>query len=91
MLISFIVSNFLSFKNETVLNMMPGKSDSMKNHLLVDTANKRTELLPFAVMHGSNASGKSNLIAALSFMKNMVLRGVAPGAETGATLMVRIS
>ncbi|MCK5034289.1 MAG: ATP-binding protein [Candidatus Sabulitectum sp.] len=83
MLISFTVSNYLSFKDETILNMMPGKSDSMKNHLLVDTANKSTELLPFAVMHGSNASGKSNLIAALSFMKNLVLRGVVPGAETG--------
>ncbi len=83
MLVSFSVSNFLSFKEEIVLKMVWGKNDPLTSHVLVDVENKRTELLPIAVMHGSNASGKSNLIAALTFMKNIVLRGVSPGGETG--------
>lgn len=83
MLISFSVGNFLSFRDKTVLSMIPGKSQLMKDHVLVDTANRRTALLPLAVMHGSNASGKNNLVAAMSFMKSIVLKGVAPGAGTG--------
>lgn len=83
MLIRFGVANFLSFKEETVLNMIPAKSRKMKNHIISDTVNRKTELLPLAVVYGNNASGKSNLIAALQYMQSFVLRGTVPGAETG--------
>lgn len=83
MLINFAVSNFLSFREETELNMIPAKSRKMRDHILVETVNKKTEVLPVAVVYGNNASGKSNLIAALQYMQSFVLRGVAPRAETG--------
>lgn len=37
------------------------------------------QLLPAAVIYGANASGKSNLIKALQFVKELVLKGSQPG------------
>lgn len=80
MLIRFDVRNFLSFAqredgNPQEFSMLPGKVKSKPEHLLTDS---HLKLLKFAAIYGSNASGKSNLIQGLSFMKDTVLGGYQP-------------
>lgn len=79
MLIRFSVENFLSFKNKTELSLIPSKVRRHGNHVV--KAEKRTDfdILRAAVIYGANASGKSNLIKAMSFAKNLVESGVKVG------------
>jgi hypothetical protein len=72
MLIRFIVSNFLSFKEETEFNMLTGRN--YKTHL--DHVNKTesgVKLIKSAAVYGANGSGKSNLVKALEFIKSLII------------------
>ena len=73
MLLEFSVENFLSFKDLTTLSMISAKS--FKEHLDTHTIelDKKVRLLKSAVIYGNNASGKSNLIRAMAFMKATIL------------------
>src|SRR5574344_242956 len=89
MLIRFSIKNFLSFsarKDTTTGNivsqefsMIPGKMRTKMDH--IDT-NKNQDLLKFSAVYGANAAGKSNLVKAFRFVKEMVSSGALP---TGAT------
>ena len=68
MLVQFTVNNFRSIKDTATLSMVSGSSND-KN---VFTTGK-LGLLRSAVIYGANASGKSNVLRALSFMRSMVL------------------
>jgi len=73
MLIEFSVENYLSFKDLTTLSMVAAKSfKEHKNSHSIETGNNLT-LLKSAVIYGNNASGKSNLLKAMGFMKATVL------------------
>ena len=76
MLIRFRVSNFLSYKEEIEFSMIPGKSRKHPEHK-VSGGNSRhsTDLLRCSIIYGANASGKSNLAKALSFMQDLVVDG----------------
>ncbi len=73
MLIDFRVSNFRSLRDEQVLTMEADPnldaSDSRLRHL----PGNHSAILPLAVIYGSNAGGKSNLLSALAFMREAVL------------------
>lgn len=75
MLIRFNVKNFLSFsktkegKSEE-FSMIAGKVKNKKEHIYDDG---KIKLLKLATVYGANASGKSNLVKALSFMKNVII------------------
>jgi hypothetical protein len=73
MLIEFTVENFLSFKDETTISMVAAKP--FKEHLDTNVihADKNLTLLKSAVIYGNNASGKSNLLTAMRFMKFVIL------------------
>lgn len=70
MLIEFRVENFRSFKGEQVLSMVASGSDKS----LPDNCVKfgKLSLLKAVGLYGANASGKSNLLAALSTMRNLI-------------------
>lgn len=72
MLIEFKVGNFLSFKDIVTLSMV---ASSDREHLETNTipVNDKLRLLKSAVLYGANASGKSNLIKAIDFMRNFIL------------------
>ncbi len=74
MLIQFTVSNYLSFDEETTLSMVADASDQQHPDHLSRNAGKKT-VVRGAVIYGANAAGKSNLIKALAFAQNRVLRG----------------
>ncbi len=69
MLISFSVENYRSFADEQTLSMEAVKDNAHPEHV-VDRG--RFSLLKTAAIYGANASGKSNLLKALSFMVGFV-------------------
>jgi AAA15 family ATPase/GTPase len=73
MIIEFKVENFLSFKDLTTLSMITAKS--FKEHKDTHTIiiDNKLSLLKSAIIYGNNASGKSNLLKAMAFMKQIVL------------------
>lgn len=73
MLIRFKVSNFLSFEQEQELSMIAGTTKKKENHIINDN---NLKLLKFSAIYGANASGKSNLLKAINFSKNIVLKGI---------------
>ena len=81
MLIRFNVKNFLSFSEREdgkteEFSMIAGKVRSKKEHVYDDG---KIKLLKFAAVYGANASGKSNLVKAMEFMKRVVLQGFPKG------------
>ena len=81
MLIRFNVKNFLSFSEREdgrteEFSMIAGKVRSKKEHVYDDG---KIKLLKFAAIYGANASGKSNLVKAMEFMKRVVLQGFPKG------------
>lgn len=73
MLIRFKVSNFLSFSELQEFTMLAGNVKKREEHI-IDTGN--IKLLKFAAIYGANASGKSNLLKALNFMRNIIINGL---------------
>lgn len=73
MLIRFSVENYRSFNERQVFSMAAGKHTRHKEQLVVTNGRR---LLKAGVIFGANASGKSNLIKAISFGKNIALRGI---------------
>ena len=84
MLIRFNVKNFLSFSEREdgrteEFSMIAGKVRSKKEHVYDDG---KIKLLKFAAIYGANASGKSNLVKAMEFMKRVVLQGFTRNSNT---------
>lgn len=63
MLIQFSVTNFLSFRDETVLNLSTNKDNSHSENLL---SFKNERILPSVAIYGANSAGKSSLHKALT-------------------------
>lgn len=74
MLIEFKVENYRSFKNLVTFSMVA--IPALKEHRKDNTfpIYKKVNLLKNAIVFGANASGKSNLLKALTFIKNFVHR-----------------
>ncbi len=78
MFVQFRFKNYRSFYKENVLFMQAGKDKELKelNTFTVSESllsNGENELLKSAVIFGNNASGKSNVLKAISYMKQVVL------------------
>ena len=73
MLVEFSVSNFLSFRDRTVLSLVAASRD--KSHppnttLVADkSGGADLSLLTTVAIYGANASGKTNLMKAFRFMR----------------------
>lgn len=72
MLVEFKVQNFLSFKELQTLTMVASTLKELKQNNTCSVSNN-INLLRSAVIYGANASGKSNFIKAILFMKNFVI------------------
>lgn len=74
MLIEFRVKNFRSLRDEQVLSLVASKDNTLQDtHTLASDLNTVPRLLRSAVIYGANASGKSNLLKALQYMRGVVL------------------
>lgn len=71
MLLNFSVENFRSFRDENQFTMLATRiKDHEKNNTFMV---KTHRVLRSAAIYGANASGKSNLFRAISFMKYFVI------------------
>ncbi|WP_101773110.1 AAA family ATPase [Peptostreptococcus faecalis] len=72
MLIDFTIENFLSIKDKLTFSMIASDEENgyeIKTHKL----KSYLKLLPAVTIYGFNASGKSNLIKAMSSLKNQII------------------
>jgi uncharacterized protein len=79
MLIEFSVGNYRSFKEVVTFSMVAapivvGDNPINRNNLF--SATKEINLLKSTAIYGANASGKSNLVRAISFMKEFTINSV---------------
>ncbi len=73
MLIEFRVENHRSIRDEQVLTMEVGRTGNEADPRPRRVSGISEKLLPVGVIYGANASGKSNVLAALQFMRDAVL------------------
>lgn len=78
MLVEFRVKNFRSLRDEQALSLVASTDKTLLDTHALDTGLKAApHLLKSAVVYGANASGKSNLIKALQYMRGVVLESAA--------------
>ena len=73
MLIRFSVANFRSFSEEAVFSMVPGRSRQHADHILKASRPDGIDLLRMGLLYGANASGKSNLVKAMAFARELIV------------------
>ena len=71
MLVQFTLKNFLSFKNETTLDMTAIHAYKEHESNLIDIGTKE-KFLRVAAIYGANASGKSNLYLAMLYFQRII-------------------
>lgn len=76
MLVNFTVQNYTSFRDAQSLRMeaVSSKRDDFLPQNVHEITNDNDRILKSALLFGANASGKSNLIRALSVFRQIVLR-----------------
>lgn len=80
MLVQVTIENFLSFREAISFSMLGVNSDlNHVNHLAVDAVGDGKSVLPVAAIYGANAAGKSNLIEAIDFAKDLIVEGTRSG------------
>lgn len=76
MILRATINNLFSFKDETEISFIAGKSSTHSEH--VSRAEKRDDIsvLKAGIIYGANASGKSNIIKAISVLQKIALGSV---------------
>lgn len=74
MLVEFSVTNYRSIRDKQTLSMVKGKGHEHEaTHTFKPTAPASETLLKSAAIYGANAAGKSNIIKAISTMRQIVM------------------
>jgi AAA15 family ATPase/GTPase len=81
MIVNFSVQNFGSIKDKQTLSFEADKSNHLEDYYLIN-ANGGLRLLKLALIYGANASGKTTILKALDFLREMVLRPVEKKSDT---------
>ncbi len=72
MIINFSVKNFKCIKDTINLSFEASKSDFLEDYYVVEPK-KGLRLLKLALIYGANASGKTTILEAIDFLRNLVL------------------
>ena len=75
MIVEFNFENFLSFREKQSLSLLTGskkKEEEHKNNY-VSFSDDKYRILKTVAIYGANASGKSNILKAMTFMRNFVV------------------
>ena len=71
MIVNFSIQNFGSIKDKQTLSFEADTSEHLEDAYVVHTAGKR--LLKLALIYGANASGKTTVLKALDFLRDLVV------------------
>jgi predicted ATPase len=80
MLVEFRVRNYACFRDEQKLSLVASADRTLPQNLITPTAGK-LKLLRSAVIYGANASGKTRLLDAMSFMRSFIERSANRGPQ----------
>ena len=72
MIQEFQVQNFYSIRERQTISFVPNNDDRMRDQYVHEVANG-VELLKIGIVYGSNASGKTTLLNALSYFRSVML------------------
>src|SRR5208282_4846492 len=90
MLIEFKVTNFRSIREEQKFSLVASNADKDLPSCVIERelpGLSGVKFLKGAAIYGANASGKSNVLAAIRYMTNFIVRSatqIQPGGKTGA-------
>lgn len=73
MLLQFSVQNYLSFKDLTSISFQAGTIKEYKDNIFTTPNNPDNRILKSLAIYGANSSGKSNLLKAFAFMRQLIL------------------
>ncbi|MEI7869320.1 MAG: AAA family ATPase [Candidatus Methylumidiphilus sp.] len=79
MLLRFTIENLFCFAGETVFSMVAGKDEEHSEHKCHLRDSYEHEALCAAALYGANAHGKTKLVEAIAFARNLILEGRRPG------------
>ncbi|MCL5991925.1 MAG: ATP-binding protein, partial [Bacteroidetes bacterium] len=82
MILEFKVKNFLSFKDEQTLSFEASSDKTLRDYYCVDVTPK-TSILKAGIIYGPNASGKTNVLKALDFIKKIACEPKDKDEKTG--------
>ena len=80
MILEFKVKNYLSIRDEQTLSFEATSDKTLGEHFVVRKGKKR--LLKMALIFGANASGKTNVLLALNYLRNVVLNHTIGKTDT---------
>lgn len=80
MIVNFSITNFGSIKDKQTLSFEAESSDHLEDSYVVNVSGIR--LLKMALIYGANASGKSTVLKALEFIRDLVLNPVEKKTDT---------
>ncbi|MBI9035718.1 MAG: ATP-binding protein [Bacteroidales bacterium] len=73
MILEFKVENYLSFREEQILSFEPSADKEYESQYCVQVK-EGVKVLKLGLIYGANASGKTNLLKSLEFLRKFVLR-----------------
>ena len=84
MIVSFSVSNFLSFSSEETFSLVAsGRLAATHGDHAVPIPDSKEKVLRTAVLYGANGAGKSNLFKAVRYVRTVALNPRNKGTGTG--------
>jgi len=84
MLVDFTVKNFRSIRDAMTLSLAKGHGDELEDTNVFDPQARATpKLVRGAAIYGPNASGKSNLVKAMSVMRQIIVEFSGKGDIEG--------
>lgn len=84
MIIRFAAQNFKSLRERSEISFVASRLSDSAN-ALIEVAGLPEKILPALAVYGANASGKSNLLAALDYMQQIVRWSHRAAGEGGGT------
>lgn len=73
------VENYKSIEKEIIFKMIASGLKGHPNHKIETKFNEPAELLRLGALYGANASGKTNLIEAIAFAQELIVKGTQSG------------
>ncbi len=80
MIVNFSIQNFGSIKDKQTLSFEADKSNHLEDYYVIQTNGLR--LLKLGLIYGANASGKTTILKALDFLRDLVLSPEDKKTET---------
>lgn len=89
MLVQFMLKNFMSFKDETILDMTAINAYKEHEYNLIKDADTKEKFIKVAAIYGANASGKSNLHFAMGYFQRIVAESMNNVDNEGLTAIAK--